>query len=56
MSTQFNCQKHFYIKLFNEIIVYVKNLTKDGKYCSYLKWICSSKKKYYKNQEEYLEN
>ena len=23
-------------------------LTKDGIYCSYLKWICSSKEKYYK--------
>ena len=31
-------------------------LTKDGIYCSYLKWICSSKEKYYKSQDEYLGN
>ena len=32
-----------------------KILTKDGKYCGYLKWICSSKEKY-KSQDEYLGN
>ena len=26
-------------------------LTKDGMYCSYLDWICSSKEKYYKIQD-----
>ena len=31
-------------------------LSKDGIYCSYSKWICSSKKKYYKSQDEYLGN
>ena len=31
-------------------------LTKDGIYCSYLKWICSSKEKYYKSPDEYLGN
>ena len=28
-------------------------LTKDGMYCSYLKWFCSSKEKYYKSQDVY---
>ena len=28
--------------------------TKDGIYCSYLEWICSSKEKYYKSPDEYL--
>ena len=27
-------------------------LTKDGIYCSYLKWVCSSKEKYYKSQDD----
>ena len=31
-------------------------LTKDGIYFSYLKWICSSKEKYHKSQDEYLGN
>ena len=29
-------------------------LIKDGIYCSYLKWICSSKEKYYKSSEVYF--
>ena len=33
-----------------------KILTKYGIYYSDLKWICSSKETYYKNQDEYLEN
>ena len=32
-----------------------KILSKDGIYCSYLKWICSSKEKY-ESQDEYLGN
>ena len=39
-----------------KIMIYVKILTKDGIYCSYLKRICSSKEKYYKSQDEYLGN
>ena len=39
-----------------KIMIIVKILTKDGIYCSYLKWICSSKEKYYKSQDEYLGN
>ena len=31
-------------------------LTKDGIYCSYLKWICSREERYYKTVNEYLEN
>ena len=31
-------------------------LTKDGKYCSYLKCICSGKDIYYKSPDEYLGN
>ena len=31
-------------------------LNKDGIYCSNLKWIRSSKKKYDKSQDEYLGN
>ena len=31
-----------------------KILTKDGIYCSCLKWICSTKEKYYKSQDEYM--
>ena len=30
--------------------------TKDGKYCSYLKWICSTMEKYFKSPDEYLRN
>ena len=31
-------------------------LTKDGIHCSFLKWIYSSKEKYYKSPDEYLGN
>ena len=31
-------------------------LTKDGIYCSYLKWTCSSKEKNYKSPYKYLWN
>ena len=32
-----------------------KILTEDGIYCDHLKWICSSKEKYYKSRDEYLD-
>ena len=31
-------------------------LTKDGISCNCLKWICSSKEKYYKSQDKYFGN
>ena len=39
-----------------KIMIYVENLTKDGIFCCDLKWVCSSKEKYYKSQDEYLGN
>ena len=39
-----------------KMMIYVKILTKDGIYCTYLKWICLNKKKYYKSQDEYIGN
>ena len=33
-----------------------KILTKDGIYCRYLKWICTSKEKYHESQDEYVGN
>ena len=53
MRINFRC---LYQKKSGNLLNTPRILTKEGIHCSNLKWICSSKEKYYKSLDEYLQN